>query len=181
MIYRLVLCAALVFVPVFAFAQSAERSITLEAEATVQSVDPDTREIVLRNSKSGETEVIVAGPEVVNFDQLEVGDTVKAVYTVGIAARMAAPGELDSAVELDGQAMEGEKPGALSGTMVTLVLEFISFDPDMSIALVRDSTGMEQSIEVESEAGREFATKLSAGDMVALTFVEGIAVGIVEE
>lgn len=181
MIQRLALCAAFVLAPMFTFAQTAERSITIEAEATVQSVDTDTREIVLENNMSGDTEVIVAGPEVINFDQLEVGDTVKLVYTAGIAARMAAPGELDSALEVDGQAMEGEKPGALAGTRVTLILEFMSFDPDTSIALVKDSTGMEQSIEVDTEAGRDFASELSAGDKVALTFVEGIAVGIVEE
>ena len=181
MIQRLALIAAFVFVPVLAFAQSAERSVTIEAEAKVQSVDADTREIVLENTMSGDTEVIVAGPEVINFDQLEVGDTVKLVSTAGIAARMAAPGELDSALEVDGQAMKGEKPGALAGTRVTLILEFVSFDPETSVARVKDSTGMEQSIEVETEVGRDFASELSAGDKVALTFAEGIAVGIVEE
>ena len=99
MFNRVLMSAVLLFVPVFGFAQNAERSITIEAEATVQSVDPDTRRIVLENADTGETEVLFAGPEILNFDQIEVGDTVKAVYTLGIAARMAEAGEMDSTVE----------------------------------------------------------------------------------
>lgn len=167
--------------PVFAFAQSAERSMTMEVNATVRSVDVETRRIVLDNETTGQSEIIVAGPEIINFDQIEAGDKVKAVYTLGIAARMAMPEEMDSAVEIDGQAMAGEKPGALAGTAVTLVLEFISFDSDASIATVKDSNGTEQLIDVKSDAGRAFASDLKAGDMVALTFTEGLAVGIVTE
>lgn len=181
MLIRFLTCAVLIFAPMFGLAQSAERGVTIEVDATVRSVDPETRRIVLDNSTTGESEIIFAGPEVVNFDQIETGDKVKAVYTLGIAARMADPGEVDSAVEVDGQAIEGEKPAALSGTMVTLVLEFLSFDPETSLATVKDGSGMEQMIEVETEAGREFTSELQAGDKVALTFTEGLAVGIVED
>lgn len=181
MLIRSLVCAVLILAPVSGFAQNAERGVTIEVDATVRSVDPETRRIVLDNSSTGESEIIFAGPEVVNFDQIETGDKVKAVYTLGIAARMADPGEVDSAVEVDGQAMEGEKPGALSGTMVTLILEFLSFDPANSVATVKDSSGVEQMIEVETDAGREFAAELKAGDRVALTFTEGLAVGIVAD
>ena len=167
--------------PVYGFAQSAERSITMEVNATVRSVDAETRTIVLDNATTGQSEIIIAGPEIINFDQIEAGDKVKAIYTLGIAARMAMPDEMDRAVEVDGRAIEGEKPGALTGTAVTLVLEFVSFDNDASIATVKDSDGMEQMIEVKSDAGRAFASDLKAGDMVALTFAEGLALGIVEE
>lgn len=171
----------LILIPALSVAQSAERSITLEVNATVANVVPDTRTVVLTNDDTGETEFIVAGPEVINFDQIEVGDSVKAVYTLGIAARMALPGEVDTVTELDAAAAEGEKPGALAGTAVTLVLEFLSFDAEKSVAMVKTSDGVEEAIEVESDEGREFAAGLAAGDKVALTFVEGAAVGIVEE
>jgi hypothetical protein len=181
MLNRLLVCSLFLISPICGFAQTAEREVTFEVDATVRSVDPDTRRIVLDNSTTGESEIIIAGPEIVNFDQIAAGDKVKAVYTLGIAARMAEPGEMDSLLEVDGQAAEGEKPGALTGTMVTLVLEFLSFDPETSIATVKDSSGAEQLIEVATDAGRDFAAELSTGDMVALTFTEGLAVGIVEE
>jgi len=181
MIVRSLAAIILALLPSLGFAQSAERSVTLEVNATVRSVDAETRMIVLDNEATGQSEIIVAGPEIVNFDQIEAGDKVKALYTLGIAARMAMPNEVDGALEVDGQAMAGEKPGALTGTAVTLVLEFLSFDPVASIATVKDSSGTEQMIEVETDAGREFAKELNSGEMVALTFTEGLAVGIVEE
>lgn len=173
--------AILLLVPVLAAAQSAERSVTFEVDATVRSVDAETRRIVLDNSTTGESEVIIAGPEVVNFDQIAAGDKVKAIYTLGIASRMAEPGETDEVALLDARAAEGSTPGALAGTAVKLVLEFVSFDAATSVATVIDSTGAEQMIEVASDEGRAFAAELSKGDMVALTFTEGLAVGIVEE
>jgi hypothetical protein len=181
MLNRLIVCAVLLVAPFCGFAQTAEREVTFEVDATVRSVDPETRRIVLDNSTTGESEILIAGPEIVNFDQIEAGDKVKAVYTVGLAARMALPGEMDSLVEVDGQAAKGEKPGAMTGTMVTLILEFLSFDPETSIATVKDSSGAEQRIEVATEAGRDFTAELNAGDKVALSFTEGLAVGIVEK
>ena len=167
--------------PALGFAQTAERSITIEADATVKSVDPETRLIVLQNSETGQEETIVAGPEVVNFDQIEAGDTVKAVYTLGIAASMALPGEVDSMVELEARAAEGSTPGAAAGTMVTLILTFVSFDEASSVATVTDSSGTDQMIEVATDVGRDFVEQLSPGDTIALSFTEGLAVGIVEE
>ncbi len=181
MIKRILATVILSLTPVYGFAQSAERGVTVEVNATVRSVDAETRKIVLDNETTGQSEIIVAGPEIVNFDQIEAGDKVKAIYTLGIAARMAMPNEVDSAVEVDGQATEGEKPGALTGTAVTLVLEFISFDPDASVATVKDNTGTEQMIEVATDTGRSFTSDLKAGDMIALTFTEGLAVGIVKD
>jgi hypothetical protein len=181
MIKRILATVILSLAPVYGLAQSAERSLTIEVNATVRSVDAETRKIVLDNEATGQSEIIIAGPEIVNFDQIEVGDKVKAIYKLGIAARMAMPNEVDSAIEIDGQAIEGEKPGALTGTAVTLVLEFVSFDPGASVATVKDHTGAEQMIEVETDTGRTFTSDLKAGDMIALTFTEGLAVGIVEE
>lgn len=171
---------ALILAPASLFAQSAERTITVEVDATVRSVNAETREIVLDNSTTGESEIVVAGPEVVNFDQISAGDKVRAVWSLGIAARMAVAGETDTVIALDAKAEEGSTPGALSGTAVTLILEFLSFDSAASVAQVKDSAGAEVLIDVASDAGREFAAGLSPGDMVALTFSEGVAIGIVE-
>ena len=167
--------------PVVALAQGAARELTFEVEATVTEIDAESRTVVLENASTGETESIIAGPEVVNFDQIEVGDTVRAAYTVGIAARLAEPGEIDTVTEIGARAAEGDKPGAAGGTIVTLVLEFVSFDPASSVATVKTSDGVEERIEVASDEGRAFAESLSAGDKVALTFTEGVAVGIVQD
>jgi hypothetical protein len=181
MLKQIATVGVLMLAPLAAAADGVERSLTLETEATVLKVFAETRTVVLENQSTGATEFIKAGPEVKNFAQIEAGDKVKAVFTVGIAARMAVPGEVDSVTELDALAAAGEKPGGLTGTAVTLVLEFVSFDPATSVALVKTSDGAQEEIEVQSDEGREFASGLAAGDKVALTFLEGAAVGIVEQ
>ena len=181
MITRIFATLVLSLVPVFGFAQSMQRGTTVEVNAIVRSVDAETRKIVLDNETTGETETIVAGPEVVNFDQIKIGDKVKAIYTLGVAARMAMPGELDSSVSIDGQAEKGAKPGAVSATSVTTIVEFVSFDAAASTAVVKDGKGMERVIEVKSDAGRKMAEELKAGDKVALIFTGGLALGIVQE
>src|SRR5215470_4462186 len=58
-----------------------------QAQATVQALDPATREVTL-NGPKGQFSV-VAGPEVKNLDKVQVGDKVTVSYYEGIAAQMA--------------------------------------------------------------------------------------------
>ncbi|MDJ0992956.1 MAG: hypothetical protein QNI90_05240 [Dinoroseobacter sp.] len=175
------LALLLSFLPISATAQMADRSLTIETSAVVDGIDPDTREIVLKDPETGATELIIAGPEVRNFDQISIGDTVRAQVTLGITARMALPGESDSVASLEGRAQEGETPGALDAVALTRVLELVSYDQETFVAVMRDDDDIYRSIFVESEVGREFASGLAAGDRVAITFSESVAIGIVEE
>ena len=52
---------------------------TVDFSATITAIDKATRTITLKGPK-GEEQKVVAGPEVKNFDQLKVGDTVTAQY-----------------------------------------------------------------------------------------------------
>ncbi|WP_425093962.1 hypothetical protein [Tropicimonas sp. S265A] len=176
-----ILACLLWLLPSLAAAQTAERNLTVEIDATVAAIDADTREITLRDPENGATQVIVAGPEVRNFDQIAVGDTVRAVYSLGLVARMAQPGENDSVAALEGSAVEGEKPGAVDVVAVTRVLELVSYDAETFVATLRDSDGHLRSAVVETEDGRAFAANLSPGDKVALTFSESMAIGIVRQ
>ncbi len=169
-----------IVIPVAATAQTAERSLTVEIEAIVKSVDAETREIVLEDPETGETELIVAGPEVKNFDQIAVGDDVKAQVTLGLTARMALPEEKDSIMAVEGRAAEGATPGAVDAVAVTRVLELVEYDAETFVATLRDQEGLQRTVFVESDVGRAFVSGLSAGDSVAVTYFETVAIGIVE-
>ena len=64
--------------------QPLTRAQSVEARATVTAIDPATRTVTLKNEK-GETFPVQAGSAVKNFDQIKVGDIVKATYTESIA------------------------------------------------------------------------------------------------
>lgn len=62
-------------------------SVTMGANtmvtATVEAINQSTREVALR-SPDGSLEIIVAGEEVRNLTQVEIGDVVKIEYNVGL-------------------------------------------------------------------------------------------------
>ena len=64
----------------------AEISEEIVLESTVQAVNAETREITLER-QDGTKVVMVAGPEVRNFAQIAVGDTVRARYRVTLTKR----------------------------------------------------------------------------------------------
>src|SRR5262245_62696612 len=57
---------------------------TFTTTATVTGIDADRRELTLA-MQNGHRAKYQAGPEVVNFDQIHVGDRVKAVLTEQVA------------------------------------------------------------------------------------------------
>jgi len=154
---------------------------TVEASATVQTVDKETREILLKDDANGETFVVVAGPEVKNFDQIASGDKVRVAYSLGRAARMALPGQAGTtSAVVSGTAEAGAKPGVAIGQVTTTVVEFISYDAATSQATIIDAEGVQRVVTLETDEGRAFASKLSKGDKVEVTFTEALAI-VVEE
>ena len=57
-----------------------------EVSATVEAIDTENRLISLRGPAG--TATILAGPDIVNFPQIHVGDQVKVKYTVAVAANI---------------------------------------------------------------------------------------------
>jgi hypothetical protein len=58
---------ALAVFPMLALAQSDDRALVIDVAATVRSVDSEPRKIALENDATGQSEIIVTGPEFFNF------------------------------------------------------------------------------------------------------------------
>src|SRR5262249_47926454 len=87
---------------------------TYQRTATVTAVDPSTRKVTLAGA-DGKKTVFKAGPDVVNFDQIHVGDQVKATVAEQLVVFMAtdAPPQNDGAATMVALAPVGAKPGGL--------------------------------------------------------------------
>ena len=96
--------------------------------ASVVEIDRDKREFVLQD-EAGHRRHVIAPPEMVNFPQLAVGDTVKATLMVETVAYLhdADTAKTDSETFLAAAADEGEKPGMLVAgrTQVTALVTAI--------------------------------------------------------
>ncbi|HSR88598.1 MAG TPA: hypothetical protein VLL07_06555, partial [Pontiella sp.] len=87
---------------------------TLEVEATVIEIDQEARTAVLQ-TPSGATMPVAVGPEAINFDQITVGDTVRAIVTEQLVIQMAAEDSAkdDGAAAAAMLAPKGAMPGAI--------------------------------------------------------------------
>ncbi|MHA1527766.1 MAG: hypothetical protein ACTSVG_02005 [Alphaproteobacteria bacterium] len=159
--------------------EPASRMRTLETSAVVESIDMETRHILLK-TEDGRKITIVAGPEVRNFAQLEPGDRVKAAYYESVAVRMAADdasGTNSSAAVV--RAPEGAKPAGAVGTSVSTIVTLISYDQDTSVVTFTTPDGLPHSLVVKPEM-RDFAKALKPGDRVEIVYTEALAIGVTE-
>ncbi|MHC4816539.1 MAG: hypothetical protein ACYTF8_00565 [Planctomycetota bacterium] len=162
--------------------KQAEISEEVVLESTVRAVDAETREFTLER-QDGTKVVIVAGPEVRNFAQIAVGDTVKARYRVSLSAeRLEAddPGKEPTAGVTVGVAEAGSKPGASIkvGAEVTVAVETV--DTKQHIVVFTGPEGKLHSVRAQRDIGRRFIAGLKTGDRVKLVYTEAVALSVEE-
>jgi Cu/Ag efflux protein CusF len=82
-------------------------------KATVAAIDAPARKVTLE-TKEGKKATIKCGPDVANFDQIQVGDVVRALITDELTVAMAdAANPPDSTTSLVALAPRGSKPAAV--------------------------------------------------------------------
>ena len=166
--------AATLALPVVALADHHEpltRAQSVEARATVTAVDPSTRMVSLK-TEDGRTVDVEAGSSVKNFDQIKVGDTVKATYTESIAFQVAAKGETPGGATQTANRIPG---GAEVGQQVTTSFKVASVDPATNVLWVTLANGNTKKIQVQDPKAQERLKSLNPGDVVAVTYTESMA------
>ncbi len=149
-----------------------------ELEATVLTVDADSRLLVLRGP-AGNDVAFRVGPEVRNLPQVKVGDILRVSFYSGYVFSLAEPG----AAGVDGEiaaarSEEGERPGGMVGATVRETVEILSVAADGKAVSFRDAEGLVQSVDVRREEGQAFARKLSRGDLVDIQYTEAVAIEV---
>ena len=87
---------------------------TYELTATVAAIDKASRKVTLVDA-SGIKKTVKAGPEVINFDQIRVGDQLKLTVAEELVVYVAGEGETptDGEAQLVALAPKGAKPGGI--------------------------------------------------------------------
>ena len=149
---------------------------TFKETATVTAVDPATRKITLVKT-DGTQGSFIAGPEVANFAQIQVGDQVKATVTDKVSLFVPKPGE--SAAEFAASALAlaplGDKPG---GAMADTT-QFTAKVTDVSLwhhtATLQLPDGSSKTFKVRPDVT---LTKDSVGTEVVVRTTQAIAVSV---
>jgi hypothetical protein len=152
---------------------------TMKVTATITAIDPASRTITLKGPKGNETSV-VAGPEVKNFAQLKVGDTVEAGYVEALVLELKKGGGKPVArTEQAGAASAepGAKPGAIAGRKVTVVGDVIAVDAATQTVTVR---GPQRTVELPVRDPEQFKL-IAKGDQIEATYTEAVAVSVAKK
>jgi len=161
-------------------APHAEVTEEVTARASVTALDADLRTVSLQRD-DGTRFVVLAGPEVRNFDQIEVGDVLEVRYRESMAVSLADPGAADvpaSATLAAGAAEPGQKPGAEVGQHLTATVRIESIDTKRNFVVFTAPDGALRTVHVVRSEGREFIRKLKPGDRVDITYTEALAISV---
>jgi hypothetical protein len=152
----------------------AEITDEVAVEASVLAVDKATRELTLQRP-DGTRVVVVAGPEVRNFDQIQVGNKITARYLVTLSARRLEPDEPDTEASmgaLKARAEPGQAPAGAIGTDMEMTVVVKSVDRDQHTVVFTDPDGFLHAVEAERDEGKRFVAGLKPGDRVELAYAE---------
>ena len=151
-------------------------------EATVEAINPATREVTLKGPQ-GKTVTVTAGSRVKNLDKVRVGDKVAVSYYEGIAAQMSKGGQTASepaAATFAYRNQTGNAGGGVGGS-VTSTVTIEALDPANHTVAFRRPDGTIDVVTLKSPQMQSFAQTLKPGDKVDVTYTESIAVNLMPE
>ena len=149
---------------------------TLEISGTLTALDTETRQVTL-DVGDGAMMSFVAGPEVRNFAQLEVGDLVKIEYARGLLLELR-KGSTEQPWRIDDdqtrRAMPGEKPAGIIGQGVRALVEVVAVDAERGTITVQGPRNTAE-LKVPDPVQLE---KIAVGDRIEVTYIEAGAISV---
>ena len=149
---------------------------TYEATATVTGIDAANRKVTLVKP-DGEKGTVKCGPEVVNFDQIRIGDQVKATVAEQLVVYMAKDNPPASAGEaaLVALAPKGAKPGGLMANTVQVIAKVTAIDLKHHKATLKLPDGTSKTFAVRKDVD---LTQRQVGEEVVIRCTEAVAITV---
>jgi len=147
------------------------------ANGTIDSIDAATRTIKIK-LPSGALREVEVGQGVRNFDQLKVGDKVKAKYVESLTIELKKDGKQvvgrTESTSLD-RAQPGAKPGGVAKHEVTVIADVVNVDPKKHLVQVKNEHGETVDLNVKDPEQLKLVKK---GDQVQATYTVALAVAV---
>jgi Cu/Ag efflux protein CusF len=154
-------------------AQPIKETATVERRATITAIDASTRLVTLKG-QDGQVFQVTAGPEIANFDKLQVGDVVVANYTESLALEIAAPGAATPGIT--GSVSGTPAPGKRAmNQQVTATFKVEAVDAAANKVTLSDGAGNSRTIDVRHPKAQERLKTLKPGEMAVITYTESLA------
>ena len=150
---------------------SAEQIV--DVTAMIVGIDRTTRDITLRGPK-GNWVVVTAGPDVKNFDQMNVGDQVHARYSEALVLELKKGNDL-AVTRTEESSAKGAAPGAqphgVAGRRITVVADVVAVNRATQTVTLR---GPQLTVDVKVSDPDQFR-RIKKGDQVYATYTQALA------
>ena len=146
---------------------------TYKSSATVTAVDASTRTVTVV-SPDGATATFKAGPEIINFDQMHVGDQVKATLTRELVVFLRKTGEpaADGEAAAIALAPKGTKPGVVMANTVEVTAKVTAINLKRHEATLVFPDGKSKTVQVRPDVD---LTKAKVGEEVVIRTAQTVA------
>lgn len=168
--------AGLVLLPVTAMAQS--KTLTSEARVetgTIEAIEASTRTVTLKKA-DGTFVSTVAGPDIVRFSELKIGDKVTAKYYENVVVRVKHPGEADVDTGAKGTTPSGQAmPGGTRAKQRTITATITAIDAAVPSITFTGPNGWKYTSRVQDT---DTLAKVNVGDKVDIVWTEAVLVSV---
>jgi hypothetical protein len=149
---------------------------TYELTASVAAIDKANRKITLVDA-AGIKKTVKAGPEVINFDQIRVGDQLKVTATEELVVYLAGADEpaSDGGVQLVALAPKGAKPGAIMAETTRVTAKVTAIDAEHRRATLQFEDGTTRNVAVRPDVD---LSKRKIGETVVIRITEALAIQV---
>jgi Cu/Ag efflux protein CusF len=149
---------------------------TYTATETVKAIDYETRTLTLE-SQDGATASYQASPDITRFDQIHVGDKVRATVTDALAVtvrRADAPPTVGEGVAVS-LAPKGAKPGIFFERTAEATAKIVNVDPASRTITLTELAGGPKTIKLAPSAN---VSDLKKGDDVVVRYAHALALHV---
>lgn len=146
-----------------------------QANATVTAIDADKRKLKLILS-DGKRTTVKCGPEVVNFNRINVNDLIQVTIAEEYAVSLGKEGSPSASGKITVALAEaGAKPGAATVETITVKARVQSIDAAKRKVTLEFPEGKTKTVKVEDSVD---LARVSPGDIVTVVYSEAIAVTV---
>jgi len=146
---------------------------TYQSTATVTAIDASKR-LVTVVSPNGATATFKAGPDVINFDQIHIGDQIRATLTKELVVFLRKPGEsaADGGAAAIALAPQGAKPGVVMADTVEVTAKVTAVDLERHEATLLFQDGTSKTVPVRPDVD---LTRAKLGEEVVIRSTQSVA------
>ena len=174
-VYTLAVGALLAAAPALAQKTVTQKKVSKET-ATITAINKTTRTVVLKNA-AGIVEELVAGPEIVRFDALKVGDKVTFTHTESVVYQIRKPGQgaPPTPNPLEITRTPGATPGGTITERQTKTVRVEAVDKKEARISVRTAEGHGITAIVDDKKN---LNDVKIGDRVDITYSEAVMIAV---